>query len=302
MIISDDQLSNWTNPPFEKEEDMAERVRLTVKNAINQHPILKDLSIRVFAKGSYANNTNVRRNSDIDIAVEYEGLINLKYRDGVTFSDTGLSIYKGISEYDFKNYLSNVLVSEFGNNLVDRSGNKVFKIRGSSKILDADIIPCTTFRFYNTRDSNDYWQGIQLILDIPDGKVHYNYPDQHHENGMSKNTETKLRYKNVVRILKNLNNFMADTMDKPKCHSFMIECLAHNVPTNTYLRETPWRNLLSQICLEAWTYLNNIEPIEESERWLEVNKIKFLFHDDQKWTRDEAKQFIIDVYNLIKQP
>jgi tRNA nucleotidyltransferase (CCA-adding enzyme) len=39
-------------------------------------------SVRVYAKGSYANNTNVRRDADVDIAVEWNETIKVdSWRD-----------------------------------------------------------------------------------------------------------------------------------------------------------------------------------------------------------------------------
>lgn len=294
--ISDDQLSNWTKPAFDNETERAEATQESVNDAINRHPILKDLSIRVFPKGSYANNTNVRHDSDIDIAVEFQDLINLSYDTGVSFSDTGLSPYTGISEQLFKSHLKTALISEFGNK-VDTSGNKVFKIRGSDKILDADIIPCTRFRLYHSPTS--FSEGIELILDVPDGRRHFNFPDQHQENGVNKNNSTSKRYKSTVRILKNINYFITPDGNDPKYHSFMIESLAYNLPTNTYIYNEPWRELLNQLCEDAWKYLK-IDEQGDGGRWMEVNDIKYLFHPYQKWSRPEAKQFILDVYNLIK--
>lgn len=297
MNITDDQLSNWTNPWFNDEEDRAERTQKIVRAAIDNHPVLKNLNIRVFPKGSYANNTNVRHNSDIDIAVEFQGMINLSYDSGVSFTDTGLLPYNGISEQVFKSYLKSALITEFKDK-VDASGNKAFKIRGSDKILDADIIPCTTFRLYHS--PTHYSEGIELILDIPDGKRHFNFPNQHFENGISKNNSTSKRYKSVVRILKNVNYFITPEGNDPRYHSYMIESLAYNLPTSTYLYSEPWRELLNKLCVDAWRYLKSDEPSDESQRWMEVNDVKFLFHFDQKWSRADAKQFILDIYNLIK--
>ena len=295
--VSEDQLSNWTKPAFDNEAERAEATQESVKDAINNHQTLKNLSIRVFPKGSYANNTNVRHDSDIDIAVEFQEMINLSYDSGVSFSDTGLSPYTGISEQVFKSHLRSALISEFGDK-VDTSGNKVFKIRGSDKILNADVIPCTTFRLYHS--PTRFSQGIELILNVPDGKRHFNFPDQHQENGINKNNSTSKRFKSIVRILKNANNFMTQDGKDPRYHSFMIESLAYNLPTNTYLYNEPWRDLLNQLCVDAWQYLKLDEPSSENGRWFEANDIKFLFHPNQRWSRPDAKQFILDVYNLIK--
>lgn len=300
MNISDDQLSSWIKPWFNNEEERAEKTKDTVKSAVDTH--LSDLGIRVFAKGSYPNNTNVRHDSDIDIAVELEDMINLDYANGVGFSNTGLSSYTGISEIDFKLRLQKALETEFGKNLVDSSGNKVFKIRGSDKILDADIIPCTTYRYYYSTGSTNYNQGIQLILNRPDGIRHFNYPDQHLENGIEKNTSTLKRFKNAARILKNVNGHLSENNNTSPFPSFMIESLAYNVSNPIYTNNEIWRDIVLRGCEEVWTYLLKDEyTLPEDCRWREVNGCKYLFHGQQNWTKDDAKQFIKSTYNLLNK-
>ncbi|MBW7956050.1 nucleotidyltransferase [Patescibacteria group bacterium] len=298
MTISDDQLSNWIKPWFNNEEERAEKTRETVKEAVENH--LSDLDIRVFAKGSYPNNTNVRGDSDIDIAVEFEELIKLDYADGIEFSDTGLNHYTGISEQDFKLRLQQALEKEFGKGVVDSTGNKVFRIRGSDKILNADVIPCTTYRFYYGNSPYSYRQGIQLILNIPDGKRHFNYPDQHYKNGIEKNTSTMKRFKSVTRILKNTNSYLVENDDSALFPSFMIESLAYNINDLTYTGNSTWRDVILRGCEEIWEYLKVDElNLPESDRWKEVNEHKFLFHDHQIWTKNNARQFIQGAYNLL---
>jgi hypothetical protein len=298
MNISDDQLSRWTKPWFDNEEERADETKEIVRLAVNNH--LSDLSIRVFAKGSYPNNTNVRKDSDIDIAVEYKGLIRLGYADGVEFSDTELDHYRGISELEFKRRLQRALEIEFGESVIDLSGNKVFRIHGSDKILNADIIPCTTYRFYYGKNPFKYREGIQLILNNPDGIRHFNYPDQHYKNGVDKNNSTKKRFKCVTRILKNTNNYLSENNGLSIFSSFMIESLAYNVNNLIYIGNDVWREIVLQASEEIWEYLKNDEnSLSESNRWLEVNECKYLFHEHQKWTKDEAKQFIKAAYNLL---
>lgn len=298
MKISDDQLSNWTKPGFNNEEERAEKTKETVKSAVESY--LSNLGIRVFAKGSYPNNTNIRDDSDIDVVVELEDKINLEYANGVGFSNTGLSNYVGISENEFKLRLQKALEAEFGKNIVDSSGNKVFRIRGSNKILDADIIPCTTYRYYYASSSTSYNQGIQLILDIPDGIRHFNYPDQHLENGINKNTSTMKRFKSTVRILKNVNSYLSETNGTTVYSSFMIESLIYNVSNQIYRGNNTWRDIILRGCEEVWAYLQNNEyGLPEISRWREVNGYKYLFHGNQHWTKDDAKQFIIAAYNLL---
>ena len=294
MGISSQELSNWTKPGFDNELERAENTRKLVLQVIENHPELQNLNIRVFAKGSYANNTNVRRDSDIDIAVELRNLIKLEYTNGLNFEDTGLDPYTGISVVNFKSLVLEALYSEFNSSSIDSSSNKVFRIRGSAKILDADIVPCTTYRRY--LGYNQYREGIELILNQTDGKRHINYPNQHHENGVSKNLRTKKRYKSLVRILKNIRN---NVLNRKDYASYMLESIVYNSPDGLLLKYNTWKEIILDLCSHSYQYLNQSEPQNASERWVEVNHYKFLFHPDQKWTREDARQFILDLYNSI---
>lgn len=296
MAISEDQLSMWTQPWFKTEEKMAEETRAKVDEALKQHNVLNKLPIKVFAKGSYQNNTNVRKDSDIDIAVALTSLIKVEYHEGVSDTTTGLTNYTGISEHDFKTYVCDALKEAFGIYAVDCTGNKTFKIRESKNIMNADIIPCTR---YLECFVNEQREGIELILDHPDGIRHINFPEQHYKNGVNKNTETSRRYKHVVRILKNSRNVITEEHPNKNYHSFMIESLAYNIHRNIYLGKETWKEIVEDFCIDAWEYLKVDEPSYENERWVEVNDIKFLFHPHQKWTREDAKNFIVDIYNMV---
>lgn len=299
-MITDEQLSSWTKPPFDKEEELAEETKDRIQIAVDNYPPLKNLSPRVFAKGSYKNRTNVRHKSDIDVGIELTSLYALRLPDNVTIDNIQeLSRYDGIPNLEFKRLVGEAMRNEFGDR-VDGSGNKVFKIRGSSEVSDADIVPCTTHRHYFSGINGDYMRGIKLILNKPDGIDHVNYPDQHYEKGKAKNIDSMLRYKSAVRILKNLNRYVSGNSE-PKFHSSMIEAIAYNINSVTYLLNSDWRVLIKAMCMEAWSYIEATEPTDGNLRWTEVNGFKFLFHPYQKWggKHDLAKDFIQTVYNLL---
>ena len=71
MTNWDDLLLSWTKPASDNEEGKRDRTQREIKAAIDAHPRLGHESVHVYAKGSYANNTNVRLDSDVDIDVEY---------------------------------------------------------------------------------------------------------------------------------------------------------------------------------------------------------------------------------------
>lgn len=69
-MITEVVLSAWTAPSSDTEKEKQERAERMIRQAIDDHEPFKDCSLKVYAKGSYANNTNVRSDSDVDIAVE----------------------------------------------------------------------------------------------------------------------------------------------------------------------------------------------------------------------------------------
>lgn len=294
MSINNDDLSNWTKPGFDNETERAENTRKLVLGAVQKHPKLTDLRVSVFPKGSYANNTNVRRDSDIDIAVRLDNLIITDYRNGVTQESAGLSPYTGMHQKDFKSYLLEALNKEFGKYAVDSTGNKIFRLRGSDKILNADVIPCTKYRRYF--GNTNYREGIYLVLDDPSLGRFINFPDQHYENGVAKNSDTKKRYKSIVRIVKNIRNHI---LDNRGYSSFLIESMAYNVPNSTYVENDTWSDMLKTFCENSLEYLQADEPKDDASRWMEVNDHKYLFHPSQKWSRDDAIQLILDLQSEI---
>ena len=37
-----------------------------------------------------------------------------------------------------------------------------------------------------------------------------------------------------------------------------------------------------------------------ADRWFEVNRIKYLFHPSQRWTREEARSFVLAAWPYVK--
>ena len=66
-------LRDSSSPPSSSEDERRDRTYDQVKSALRDDTPLQGRSYSVYTKGSYANNTNVRLNYDVDIAVEYCG-------------------------------------------------------------------------------------------------------------------------------------------------------------------------------------------------------------------------------------
>jgi tRNA nucleotidyltransferase (CCA-adding enzyme) len=61
----------WASPPSDTELEKCGNAERAIRKAIvaSQALVLRD--IRVFVQGSYANGTNVRQDSDVDVCVLY---------------------------------------------------------------------------------------------------------------------------------------------------------------------------------------------------------------------------------------
>jgi hypothetical protein len=69
-VTLEQKLAGWTGPSSSTEQDKQDRTERMVRDTIKAHPAFAGCSLSVYAKGSYANNTNVRSDSDVDIAVQ----------------------------------------------------------------------------------------------------------------------------------------------------------------------------------------------------------------------------------------
>jgi hypothetical protein len=303
--VDEHTLETWTKPAFNNEDEKAKDTEAAIREAISGHQLLSRLPLDVYAKGSIKNNTNVRRDSDVDVAVEYTGIIFSDYPEDTDPSEVrriqGLSAYRGPfrdvhGHTDlgvFKNALGDALVSTFGSGAVTRH-NKVFTVRESSRSLAADVIPCATYR--KSWTAQHFAEGIRLLPDRPATFPINNYPKQHYAKGVASNNATSRRFKRTVRILKNLENKMVKDGTHPEVASYLVECLVYNAPKICFGGAT-WASRTRAVLLHIW------EQTEDSsceKQWVEVNGIKYLFHTRQKWTRDEARDFVRAAWQYVK--
>ncbi|MGH2749840.1 MAG: nucleotidyltransferase domain-containing protein [Actinomycetota bacterium] len=162
-----ERLASWTGRSSDNEDAKRQRTERQIRDAIRAHSRLSSQPLKIYAKGSYANNTNVRLDSDVDICVEYSGGYHY---DGVGERDDQISkVAAGISDYTgpytnfdlFKSDVENALRATFGG-AVSRS-NKCIRIRGGDTTLPADVVPCWEHRaYYQAGNRAAYYQGTIL--------------------------------------------------------------------------------------------------------------------------------------------
>ncbi len=304
--IPEAQLANWTKPAFDNEDERRVSTERLIREALRGHPLLRTLPIDVYAKGSYKNNTNVRRDSDVDVAVEYTGIVFPQY--GPDTSQAAVRAALGTSSYAgpfrtasgetdiaaFKGAIGDALVSAFGPAAVTRH-NKVFTVRESTRSLAADVVPCGTYRKYWS--PTRYNEGIRLLPDRDPGHWITNYPQQHYDNGVAKNDHTSRRFKSVVRIMKNLENRMVADGAHPEIASYLVESLVYGCPDRCFGGST-WAWRVRAVISHVWSDTENVAC---ETQWLEVNGIKYLFHAWQKWDRADARSFAHAAWQYVAE-
>lgn len=288
----EDLLSGWIGPSSPTEQEKQERTERMVMEAVKAHGPFEDCWLSVYAKGSYPNNTNVKADSDVDIAVQCH---NAYYSDEETEgTHTPVEPYAGVwTPAKLRSELGAALRAKFADQ-VDDSGLTAFSVSSSTARVDADVVPCFDYRYYLS--SGESLEGTRVFR--KNGIGFENYPAQHLENGRRKNTRTNGSFKKAVRILKRVENLMLENGVHREVQSFFIESLVYNCPDDILNRST-WADTVRGILGHVWNGLEGDEPSESSERWLEANNVKYLFHPDQKWTRTDGRDFAKAAWNYL---
>lgn len=285
-------LRSWVKPPSENEDNKRNKTEAEIKAALKASANLKSVGYKVYAKGSYANNTNVRLDYDVDIAVE---CTDFYYHDqfGAAADVKKAAVEKQFSGYkggytssDFKNDVEQALVDCYGRQAVKR-GNMAMRVREKKTTLPADVVPCFEYHYIYDVDfwgNLKYHQGTRIYPDA--GSYIHNWPVQQQTLGVAKNELTGRRYKRMVRALKRLENQLVKDGQIKELPSFFIECLVYNVPNECFNHKTyvaDMRDVLRVIFNSTLT-----KNKDECEKWLEVSERKYLFDSTQPWTYQQA--------------
>jgi hypothetical protein len=178
----EDQLAGWTEPSSDTEKDKQDRTERMIRQAIDSHEPFNSCSLKVYAKGSYANNTNVRSDSDVDIAVECT--------DVLYWGESEKGVHKPGNPYKggwtpakLRAELVAAMKAKFSDQ-VDDTGSTAIQINSNSARVDADVVPCFSYRYYMKNGSRS---GTKIFK--TDGSSIVNYPAQQLENGVTKNSK-----------------------------------------------------------------------------------------------------------------
>ncbi len=304
MVYNEQQLESFSRRPFKYEEQKIIDTHQAIREAINIHFDSSTLEkqygfvpeLDVYLQGSYKNNTNVTKTSDVDLVVQLKTIwsankeslsadqlakYNATYSDvSYTFEDFNHSILQAVQVY-------------FGMGNVTNA-NKCIKIKEHGKYCNADITSSFSFRHYGTFENADkqvYKEGMYFIAN--DGKFIRNFPKLHYEALVKKSEATNGTFKETVRMFKNIRDDLTDRrMLYPNAaKSYFIENLLYFLPDSCFVGT---RKMVFEQIMSLLAQLSDLNMIRGFKC---ANGVDQLFGENN-WQYHDAK-FFIDTLELL---
>ena len=161
--------------------------------------------VEIFLQGSYANSTNIRADSDVDVVVMTKHI----YRGAVQrLSAAAKAQYDALpnatfTSIDLRSEVTDALVAYYGAGRVHPK-NKCIKVDPKDGYVDADVVPCIQYQWYKYNNVlTDFVEGIRIT---PRRRRDNQLPEGTHCEWKTKNAACLTKYKATVRQMKRLRN------------------------------------------------------------------------------------------------
>lgn len=255
-----------------------------------------NMQVAVFLQGSYANNTNVKGRSDVDIAVVDLSKFRTEYRFGQ--SDKDYSFITAANNINIKDIIEKGFIEYFGKEFVERH-DKCINIKPTRERNNIDIVPALQYRNYTQdfyKNEANYIEGTFIKTDK--GEEIINYPFKHLENSYIKHDKTYRRYRKLVRIMKYLMYDMQkeNIAEAKNVSSFKVESLLFNVNNMYYITNLNMK--LGEHFQEILNILWQMLLSDTNNRWVEANGIKPLFLNNLSLIDTEKQKYVSFISKL----
>lgn len=255
MPIPEAQLETWSHlGSVVQSRDTYAAVKKTLEDSGSPY---YQKSFESFLQGSYGNDTNVYRDSDVDVVMRLD---STWYHDARLLPKDQYEAferaYPGTADYDLPQFKAQVaawLSQKFNGVTV---GSKAIFIPGNGTRRDCDVLVCARYKYYyrfNSADDENKVEGICFFL--RDGTQIVNFPKQHSDNCTSKHKATSQWFKPTVRIYKNMRNYLVESnmLRDGTAPSYFIEGMLWNVSADKF--GTSYENTF----VETFNYLANAD-------------------------------------------
>ncbi len=282
MPIPDSTLSRWGHH-YSKEAPKQAHESISHALASYKGWTTESRCEEVFLQGSYKNDTNLRRDSDVDVVVRLPARLRPQVAalsgDQLAKSQTHKLI---LSRWQlFRGQVLEALRATYGTKTVT-SGHKSLKLSKGKIPAKADVVVTLS-----------YGTGIAFYLPKERRWV-VSYPKQHQERGLLKEQAVNNRYKSTVRIFKNARNYLIQghAIKDGAAPSYFIECLLYNIPDDRF---TP--SFVETYCgIVKYLAAANLEQFK-----CQNGVLKLFGTSGDQWDVDEAQIFIQALRRLWKK-
>ena len=197
---------------------------MSIRDALAADERLSEFRHEVLLQGSYKNNTNLRKDSDVDLVVRlaYKLSPSVAALSGERLQENASHQAAHKHWRSFRRRALRVMSDRYGDAVT--SGRKTLKLAKGELHADADLVITLSYK-----------EGLALYL--PDEKRWVvSYPQQHHRQGQKKEQDTGKRFKRTVRMFKAARNQLASkgALTKEDAPFYFIECLLYNVPDQLF--------------------------------------------------------------------
>jgi hypothetical protein len=229
----------------------------------------------------------------VDVCVRCLDTLFFDLPAGMAAADFGIVTPAAYPYPQYKNDVGTALTSYFKAGHVTR-GNKAFDIKENTYRIAADAVAC--FQYKKFASDGTALEGAAFLTDT--GQRIVNWPDQNYENGVAKNRLTETRFKDVARIFKRVRYAMKDAgvAAADPIPSFLLECLAYNVPNDVLMLDT-YTSTVRESVLHLYGGTQNEQGCAT---WQEVNEQKTLFGGGQSWTCQQVNAFIVAMWGHLE--
>jgi hypothetical protein len=248
---------------------------VSIRNALARYKgWTKETKYDIFLQGSYKNDTNLRRDSDVDVVVQLAARLRPRVAALIRLQLEQDQAHKLAHErwQSFHNHVLKALRATYGTEAVT-PGRKSLKLAKGKIPALADVV--VTLR---------YETGLAFYL--PDERRWVvSYPQQHHTRGLKKELATNGQYKRTIRMFKAARNHLIDNhaIRNRTAPSYFIECLVYNVPNGLF------KPSLGQSYCGVVEYLASA-GLQQFEC---QNGVRELFGPSRDlWSVDEAQRFV----------
>lgn len=240
MSIPESQLDVWANQgAIVTAKSTHQSVRLAL-SSYDGWPQGRDYE--VYLQGSYKNDTNIRGDSDVDLVVQLNSTFQYDVSELSEYEKSLFDQRYSNVTYGWSSFRSDVLKAlqkYYGSSKVSEGKNCLNVAAGSNR-LPADVLVCLQYRRYLSFDSlyrEQYVEGV-LFYTRPDQRKVINFPKQHYDHGVTKNSRyvTDGWFKPVVRIFKNARTYLINqnVITGNVAPSYFLQCLLYNAPNNLF--------------------------------------------------------------------